>query len=113
MTAAAAALYHVEVISEFKCLDDCLDTVRATVYPNVVASFFVGGLCLWYCIRVLEQIGRYVPDTKNQILPRLKKAVEAIRWQDESPLRENRSVTYLLGDLLMRTKVWGILYVLG
>ena len=107
MTAAAAALYHVEVISEFKCLDDCPDTVRATVYPNVVASFFVGGLCLWYCIRVLEQIGRYVPDTKNQILPRLKKAVEAIRWQDESPLRENKSVTYLLGDLLMRTKVWG------
>jgi len=108
MTAAAAALYHVEVISEFQCLDDCLHTIRATVYPNVIASFFVGGLCLWYCIRVLEQIGRYVPDTRNQILPRLRKAVEAIRWQNDSPLRENKSVTFLLGDLLMRTKVWGI-----
>ena len=107
MTAAAAALYHVEVISEFQCLDDCLHTIRATVYPNVIASFFVGGLCLWYCIRVLEQIGKYVPDTRNQILPRLKKAVEAIRWQNDSPLRENKSVTFLLGDLLMRTKVWG------
>lgn len=107
MTAAAAALYHVEVISEFHCFDDCVDTIRATVYPNVVASFFVGGLCLWYCARVLGQIGRYVPDTRNQIIPRLMSAVDAIRWQDESPLKENKSVTYLLGDLLMKTKVWG------
>jgi hypothetical protein len=107
MTAAAAALYHVEVISEFNCVDDCVNTIRATVYPNVVASFFVGGLCLWYCARVLEQIGRYVPDTRNQIIPRLMSAVDAIRWQDESPLKENKSVTFLLGDLLMKTKVWG------
>jgi hypothetical protein len=108
MIAAAAALYHVEVISEFECLSDCLDTMRATVYPNVIASFFVGGLCLWYSTRVLEQIGRYVPDTRNQILPRLKTAVEAIRWQTESHSTEKRSVTFLLGDLLMKTKVWGI-----
>jgi hypothetical protein len=108
MIAAAAALYHVEVISEFECFSDCLDTMRATVYPNVIASFFIGGLCLWYCTRVLEQIGRYVPDTRNQILPRLKTAVEAIKWQNDSPETEKKSATFLLGDLLLKTKVWGM-----
>ena len=46
MTVTITVLYHVEVIFKFKCLDNYLDMVYTIVYLNMVANFFVGGLCL-------------------------------------------------------------------
>jgi len=103
MTATAAAISHVEVLSEFGSIEECLSVMETTVYPSVISSIFEGALTLWFAVRVLERVGRYVPRAEKEILPRLLRAVESIRWASQL---QNTSIAGLLGDLLMKMKVW-------
>lgn len=103
MTAAAAAISHVEALSEFGSIEECLSVMETTVYPSVITSIFEGGLTLWFSIRILERVGRYVPRAEKEILPRLLKAVNSIKWATQL---QNTSIAALLGDLLMKMKVW-------
>lgn len=106
MTAAAAAICHVEALSDFESMEECISVMDTTVYPSVITSIFEGGLTLWFAIRVLERVGRYVPRAEKEILPRLLKAVNSIRWPGQP---QSASIPALLGDLLMKMKIWSIL----
>ena len=109
VTAASAALLQVETISEFISLDDCISTIRAAVYPNVVSSLFFGGLCLWFSVRVLRRGGRENENIEVGIISRLKTAVASIQWENRTS--GDPSITVILGDLLMHIKIWGMLSI--
>lgn len=98
MNAAAASIFHVEALSDFSSLDDCIQIMRASVYPNVVTSVFVGALCLWHSIRVLKR--RSQP---SMLLLRLMKATKDVKW---APNSTDVSINALLGDLLGKLNVW-------
>jgi hypothetical protein len=83
MTPTAAAISHVEVLSEFGSVEECPLVMETTAYPSVTTSIFEGGLTLWFAVRVLERVGRYVPRAEKEILPRLPRAVESIRWASQ------------------------------
>jgi hypothetical protein len=107
MTAAAASLFHVEAISEFNCLDDCISTMRSAVYPNVTTSVFVGALCLWFSLKAVKHLGRSMPaGERREISPRLLKAMGNIRWSGQCIGSEDSSVTGFLGDLLKKINIW-------
>ena len=108
MSAAAAAVCHVESLSDFGTVTECITTVEASVFPNVITSIFDSGLTLWFTVKVLEKIGRYVPRAENEILPRLLKALNSIPWVKELSLEGNASIAALLGDLLIKMRIWGI-----
>lgn len=107
MTAAAASLFHVEAISEFNCLDDCISALRSAVYPNVTTSVFVGAVCLWFSLKAVKHLGRTMPaGERREISPRLLKAMGNIRWGGQSIGREDSSITGFLGELLKRIQLW-------
>lgn len=60
MTAAAAAICRVEALSDFDSMEECISVMDTTVYPSVITSIFEGGLTLWFAIRTLERVGRYM-----------------------------------------------------
>jgi len=108
MSAAAASLFHVEAISEFNCLKDCISTMRSAVYPNVTTSVFVGALCLWFSLKAVKQLGRSMPDgERKEISPRLLKAMGNIRWARQAIGSEDSSIIGFLGTLLLNIKIWG------
>lgn len=98
MNAAAASIFHVEALSEFSSLDDCIYIMRASVYPNVITSIFVGALCLWHSIRVLQRQSQ-----SSTLLQRLMKATREIKW---ATTNKDVSINVLLGDLLGKLNVW-------
>jgi hypothetical protein len=53
LNACASALFHTETIAEFRGFDDCIYTLRPSVSPIVLASIFLGGLCLWFSMQVI------------------------------------------------------------
>lgn len=106
ITAAAASIFHVESISESISLDECISSMRQTVYPNVTTSIFAGGLTLWVSIMALKTVERFVPIVRNEILPRLLSAMSKIHWLSDPVQDGTITITSLLGDLLMRTNVW-------
>jgi hypothetical protein len=112
VTAASAALLQVETISEFISLDDCISTIRAAVYPNVVSSLFFGGLCLWFSVRVLRRGGPENENIEVGIIARLKAAVASIQWENRTSNSGDSSITGILGELLVHIKVWGMLLLL-
>lgn len=106
MTTAAASIFHVETISEFKCLDDCISAIRSAVYPNVTISVFVGALCLWFSLKAVKHLGRSMPGERREISPRLLKAMGNIRWDGQSIGSEDSSITGFLGELLKKINIW-------
>ena len=109
VTASTAALLQVETLSEFTGINDCISTIRAAVYPNVIGSLFLGGLCLWFNVRVIRRNGRGYSSMADGIISRLRNAVGAIQWAgilapgDGSDI----SIMGILGELLFMTRVWG------
>ena len=109
VTAATAALLQVETLSEFVSIDHCSSTIRAAVYPNVIGSLFLGGLCLWFSVRVIRRNGRGHSSIADGIISRLRNAVASIQWAGVSEIGHGGdvSITGILGDLLLKTRVWG------
>jgi len=107
VTAATAALLQVETLSEFISIDHCSSTIRAAVYPNVIGSLFLGGLCLWFSVRVIRRNGRGHSSIADGIILRLRNAVASIQWAGASEIGGDVSITGILGDLLLKTGVWG------
>jgi hypothetical protein len=112
ITAATAALLQVETLSEFTSMDDCISSIRAAVYPNVIGSLFLGGLCLWFSVRVIRRNGRGYSSIEDGIIQRLRNAVASIPWDGTfAPIVgevADISITGLLGELLLKTRVWGM-----
>jgi len=103
MAAAAASIFHIEAISEFNSIDECLSTMRATVYPYVVTSFFAGGICLWVAITALKRAERVSARVQTEIRPLLMAALGKIRWRSKEG---GISIVSLFGELLKGTNVW-------
>jgi hypothetical protein len=113
ITATTAALLQIETLSEFTSVEDCISTIRAAVYPNVIGSLFLGGICLWFSVRVIRRNGSRFSSIEEGITLRLTNAVAGIRWAGTLVPREkacgaSASVTGILGELLLKTRVWGL-----
>jgi hypothetical protein len=108
ITAAAASIFHVEAISESISMEECVSSMRQTVYPNVITSIFAAGLTLWVSIFALKPVQRFVPSVRSEILPRLLSAMGKIHWLSEPMQDGTITITSLLGDLLLKTNVWSM-----
>jgi hypothetical protein len=107
VAAARATLLQVEILSGFHSVEDCISTIRAAVYPNVVGSIFLGGLCLWFIIHVLRQKGQPGLEIETGIISRVTIAMSAFGWADHM-MATDTLLTAILGELLVRTKAWGM-----
>jgi hypothetical protein len=107
LNACAAALFHIETIAEFTSFDDCIYTLRASVSPIVLASIFLGGLCLWYSMRVIRIRGRSNPAAEGKVVSRFRKALSSISWGPQPLSCTDDAFIFLIGHLLEQTQVWG------
>jgi len=105
--ACGAALCHVETLADFTTRDDVISTIRASIFASVVASIFLGGLCLWFSLRVIRIRGRSNPASEERVLSRLKTALASIQWKAQPTDLTEMAFTVLLGNLLEETRVWG------
>jgi hypothetical protein len=106
MAAAAASVFHIEAISEFNSIEECIWTMRATVYPYVVTSFFAGAICLWVAITALKRAERVAPRVQTEIGPLLLAALGKIRWRSTATKDGGICIVSLFGELLKGTNVW-------
>jgi Fungal specific transcription factor domain len=107
LNACAAALFHIETIAEFTSFDDCIYTLRASVSPIVLATIFLGGLCLWYSMRVIRIRGRSNPAAEGKVVSRFRKALSSISWGPQPLSCTDDAFIFLIGNLLEQTQVWG------
>jgi hypothetical protein len=108
MAAAAASIFHIEAISEFNSIEECLSTMRATVYPTVVTSIFAGAICLWIAITALKRAERVSARVQTEIRPLLVTALGKIQWRSTTTKDGKMSIVPLFGELLKGTNVWSI-----
>jgi hypothetical protein len=108
MAAAAASIFHIEAISEFNSIEECLSTMRATVYPTVVTSIFAGAICLWIAITALKRAERVSARVHTEIRPLLVTALGKIQWRSTTTKDGKMSKVPLFGELLKGTNVWSI-----
>jgi Fungal specific transcription factor domain len=108
LNACAAALHYIETIAEFTSFADCLFTLRASVIPSVMGSIFLGGLCLWFSLKVIRIRGRSNPATEEKVVQRFRTALSSIRWGPHDLSATDDAFIVLLGNLIAQTQVWGI-----
>jgi hypothetical protein len=107
LNVCAAVLFHVETLAEFTSFDDCLFTIRASITPGVVASVFLGGVCLWFSMRVIRLRGGSNPAAEQRVISRFSKALSSISWGPQPLSCTDDGFLTLLGNLLEQTQVWG------
>jgi len=108
LNACAAALFHIEAIAKFKSFDDCIFTIRASVIPSVIASISLGGLCLWFSMRVIRIRHRSNPAAEIRVCSRFKRALSSIRWRPKPLSFIDEGFCVFLGNLIAQTQVWGM-----
>jgi hypothetical protein len=107
LNVCAAVLFHVETLAEFTSFDDCLLTIRASITPGVVASVFLGGVCLWFSMRVIRLRGGSNPAAEQRVISRFNKALSSISWGPQPLSCTDDGFLTLLGNLIEQTQVWG------
>jgi hypothetical protein len=105
----AAALHYIETIPEFTSFADRLCTLQASVIPSVMGSIFLGGLCLWFSLKVIRIWGRSNPATEEKVLLGFWTALSLIRWGPQDLSATDDAFIVLLGDLTAQTQLWGIM----